>query len=470
MTFGALFVHGYHPWAEDAELYLPSVEKLLDPRLFPFNAQFFESHAHLTFFPYLIATSVRVSHLSLPFALFFWHLISIFLLLLACQELAGKCFTSSRVSSYGAVALLAALLTLPVAGTALYIMDQYLNPRNLAASLAVLSILKLLDRKYVPAALLLFVGAAIHPLMSAFAVAFCLLLFCLQNYGSQWGLAAYLLPLGILDPPTAAYHQAVMSHSYFYLLRWHWYEWLGAIGPMMIFAWVARIARVRKLGNLELLSRTLVVYQTVFVIIAVILTVPARFESLARLQPMRSLYLSYLLLVLFSGGLLAEYALKNRWWRWMVLFLPLCAGMFYAQRGLFPASVHIEWPGLKPRNPWIQAFEWVRGNTPRDAIFALDPYYMHIAGEDENGFRAVAERSRLADALTDSGAVSMFPPLAGEWLAQVQTQAGWREFGATDFHRLQLKYGLNWVVLQQSQAVDLQCPYQNPEVKVCRLD
>jgi len=33
--------------------------------------------------------------------------------------------------------------------------------------------------------------------------------------------------------------------------------------------------------------------------------------------------------------------------------------------------------------------------TPVDAVFALDPYYMDIRGEDEVGFRCLAERSPL---------------------------------------------------------------------------
>ena len=57
-------------------------------------------------------------------------------------------------------------------------------------------------------------------------------------------------------------------------------------------------------------------------------------------------------------------------WR---LFVPLSLGMYFAQRQVFPASAHIEWPGAQPRNPWAQAFEWIRANTPVDALFALDP-------------------------------------------------------------------------------------------------
>jgi hypothetical protein len=469
LTVGAVLVHGYHPWAEDASLYLPGVERLLNPQLFPFNAQFFESHAHFSIFADLIAASVRVTHLPLPYALFFWHLVSIFLLLFACSELAGKCF-DCRTSCYAGVALVAALLTLPVAGTALYIMDQYVNPRNLAAFVGILAIAKVIDRRYVTALLLLLLGAAIHPFMSFFAIFFCFLLFCMQKFEPSRIMVANLLFFGILDPPSAAYHQAALTHSYHYLVRWHWYEWIGAIGPIVIFWWFSRFARARRMRNLELISRTLVVYETAFVIAALAISIPARFESLARFQPMRSLYLTYILLVVFSGGLLGEFVLKNHLWRWMALFLPLCAGMFYAQRVLFPMSAHIEWPGSRSRNSWVQTFEWVRDNTPPDAIFALDPYYMHITGEDENGFRDVAQRSKLADWSTDAGAVTMFPPMAEEWLKQVQAQSGWQTFQVQDFRHLHAQYGVNWVVLQQPTAPNLQCPYQNQAVKVCRVD
>ena len=469
LTVAALFVHGYHPRAEDAAIYLPGVEKILNPQLFPFNAQFFESHAHLTFFPNLIAASVRVTHLPLLYALLFWHLISIFLLLFACWELARKVFAES-MACYAGVALVAALLTLPVAGTALYIMDQYLNPRNLTAFVGVLAIAKVLDRKYVAALLLLFFGAAIHPLMSVFAFSFCVLLLCVKKFRPWQPAVACLLPLGLLDAPPAAYHQVALTRPYFYPLQWQWYEWLGVIGPVVILWWFSRIARTRQMKNLGLLSRTAVLYEIIFVIASLAVSAPARFESLARLQPMRSLHLLYILFVLFSGGLLGQFVLKNHWWRWMALFLPLCAGMFYAQRALFPASAHVEWPGSGPSNPWAEAFEWARMNTPSDAVFALDPNFMDIHGEDENGFRAIAQRSMLADNKTDGGATTMFPQMAEEWLKQVQAERGWQQFQLQDFRRLHAQYDVDWVVLQQPGVAGLQCPYENQAVRICRID
>jgi len=76
----------------------------------------------------------------------------------------------------------------------------------------------------------------------------------------------------------------------------------------------------------------------------------------------------------------------------------------------------------------------------------------------------------LADAVKDSGAVTMFPPMAEEWLKQVQAQSGWKTFHAQGFRRLQSEYGVTWVVLQQPGVTGFDCPYQNAVVLVCRLN
>ncbi len=171
LTFGALLIHGYHPWAEDSEVYVAGVEKTLHPELFPFNSQFFASHASSTLFPTLVAASVRLSHLPLSVVLFVWHLASIYLFLLACWQLVSRCFPGSN-ARWAGVALIAALLTLPVAGTALYILDQYLNPRNLAAFSTIFAIVKMIDRKYFQAGLFLAFTVAVHPLMAVFAFSY----------------------------------------------------------------------------------------------------------------------------------------------------------------------------------------------------------------------------------------------------------------------------------------------------------
>ncbi len=490
LTAIALLIHGYHPYAEDAEIYLPGVLKILHPNLFPANAEFFAEHAGHTLYPNLIAFSVRATHLPLPWAAFSWHLISIFLLLAATWRLAAALF-EDECARWAAVALMAALLTLPIAGTALYILDQYLNPRNLAAFAGLFAMAEVLHRKHGRALLWLVFAAVVHPLMASFAILFCVWLILLRRFrprtlgfaGGEPGVPARLderaarlfasaaLPFGLtFDPPPAAYHEIALRQPYFYIQRWHWYEWLGVIGPVILFWMLAGYARRRKMNNLELVSRAVVPFVLVATAAAIVLSIPPRFEALARLEPLRCLALTYMLLIVIGGGLAGQYLLRRQVGRWLVLFVPLSLGMFLAQRQLFPASAHIEWPWAQPRNPWAQAFEWIRGNTPVDALFALDPGHMALPGEDEDGFRARAERSRLADLVKDKGACSMFPPLSVQWLEQVEDQENWKQFGKADFERLRQKYGVSWVMVEQPGPTGMECPYQNPAVRVCRVD
>jgi hypothetical protein len=467
LTLSAVLVHGYHPWAEDAEIYLPGVEKTLHPELFPFGSEFFQSHANLTLFPNMLATVVRVTHLPLEWVLFLLHLTSVFLLLLACWELSGSCFTS-RKARWSGVILVATLLTLPVAGTALYVMDQYLNPRNLSAFALIFAVERVLGRRYVGAGIFLALGLAIHPFMSMFGVLLCLILVWMDRFKRAGVSIFLLLPFGImLDPPSPAYHEVALSHPFHYVLRWQWYELVGMFAPVLILWWFGFRARSLGQPRLRLLCRALIPYELVCAAAALMLSGPARFESLARLQPQRSLHLLYIVFVLIAGGFLAEYVLRKHVWRWAAFFVPLCVGMYTAQRALFPASAHVEWPGLRPLSPWVQAFVWIRENTPVDAVFALNPFHMQAPGEDANGFRAIAQRSMLADAVKDSGAVTMFPPLAEEWQRQVRAQKGWKTFQIGDFQRLRKEFGVTWLVLEQPGVAGAHCVFQNNVVLVC---
>jgi hypothetical protein len=228
------------------------------------------------------------------------------------------------------------------------------------------------------------------------------------------------------------------------------------------------MASRKTLRQLEALCSASVIFGLFVLLAGIVITVPSSSLRLVELQPMRGLHLIYVLLFVISGGLLAEYVLKAKLWRWLTVFVPLCAGMFYAQRDLFPATAHVEWPGRKSANEWMQAFLWIRDNTPRNAYFALDPDHMRLPREDQQGFRAIAERSRLADRVKDS-AVTMFPELAPAWLEQVNSVARWKSFGANDFDLLRQQYGVDWVVVKQPGVAGLECPYRNAEVLVCRV-
>lgn len=112
LTAASLVVHGYHPTAEDAAVYVPAIKSILNPSLYPFGREFFTAQAGMSLLPNLVAASVRFSHLSVDWAMLFWHTLSIFLLLLACLQLSRILFTEER-AQWAGVTLLAALFEAP---------------------------------------------------------------------------------------------------------------------------------------------------------------------------------------------------------------------------------------------------------------------------------------------------------------------------------------------------------------------
>lgn len=472
LTVAAIAVQGYHPATEDAEIYTPGVLKLLHPTLFPYNAQFFQSHAHLTLFPNLIAASIRLSHLPVSIAFFGWQFVTTFLLLWGCYRIASLCFGQSP-AAWCSVSLLSGLLSLPVAGTALLVMDPYLTTRSFSTPFAILAIASVLEARYVSAVLWILCTGAVHPLMAVFAAAFCLCLYVVRYRPPSVAIAALLLvafPQNMFPPVTPEYREILQTRSYFFLTSWQWYEWLGLLAPFAVLAVFMKIARRCALGPMRLACAALILFGSVFFAAALVIARHGRFENLAELQPLRFLHLSYVLMFLFAGGLIGKFLLKEKVWRWAVLFIPLSTGMAYAQHETAPNSAHFELPGLSSQNPWVQAFEWVRYNTPEDAYFALNPTHMALPGEDQQGFRAIAQRSMLADAVKDSGAASMFPELAKPWQEQVNAEKDWSHLTRADLLHLKQLYGVNWVVLEQPGLTGLTCPYQNPTLQVCRLE
>jgi len=399
-----------------------------------------------------------------------WQFLSLFLVMLGCWHLSRILFNDAR-AQWSGIASVMAVLTIPVAGTALDIMDQYLSPRSLSTPAVLFMVINTLNRKPVRVCVWAVVTAMVHPLMVIFGISYVIPLWLYRSYGDNRisrTTAFLLIPLSLFPSVSNAYREVLDAHSYFFFLQWHWYEWLGAFAPLTLLWCFHHIAQRQQLKMLGLVCRSLIVFGLVFFLAALLVSIPS-LMSFARLQPMRCLQLIYILFFLIAGGLLGQFWLKNHVAKWILLFLPICTGMFFAQRQLFPATAHIEWPGKASANEWVKAFSWARDHTPLEAFFALNPQYMNLPGEDQHGFRAVAERSRLADRVKDSGAVSMFPALAGTWSVQVKALDGWKTFRREDFLRLRNQFGVSWVVLEQPGLAGFPCPYSNSAVLVCEI-
>lgn len=518
LAISALLVMGYHPGLEDDAFYLAAIKKHLNPSLFPHDAEFFQVQFQATIFDKLIAGSVRLLHLPLAWVVLLWQFAAIFFVLHGCWRIACRCFADPP-AQWASVSLVAALLTLPVSGTGINLTDQYLHPRTLATAAILAAIVAVLDfrnddfrNNHVNnrnnndgdweqnfnashnalhlwlTGFLLAIAFSIHVLMAAFGASFCAFLLWNRRAPSSLNTlpiaAALLMPfIWIFEPASDAWRQAAASRSFYFVANWEWYEWLGVFAPLVILFFFLRLPGMRgendSPATFNLLVSSLLYYGVFQTVVGLAIMLPPRLERLRPFEPMRYLHLVYMLFFLIVGGLLGRYVLKGHVYRWILLFVPLAAGMFYAQRQMYPATPHLELPGVPPRNPWLQAFTWISKNTPVDDFFALDPHYTILPGEDYHGFRALAERSVLADYEKDGGMAARVPHLAPRWLKEVAAQKDWRNFQPQDFLRLKQDFGVSWIVLSRADALGpghffplgkgITCLYLNLEVRVCRL-
>ena len=455
LTTVAVAVHGYHFGTDDGAVYLPAIVHAIHPNLYPYGAEFFESHASLSAFTALVGASARILHFNVEWTVFLWHIVTIYLFLIAAWKLAAVCFDSAP-ARWSAIILVSLALTVPAAGTALVLMDPYLTARSASTPLSMLAIAAFLAGNRREAIFWLALTALVHPQMALFATA-CLVILAIP---ARWtapifetrpwaGATAAALPLGFsFVPATPEYRQSLDMRNFLCVFHWRWYEWLGIAAPLAILIAFSQIEPRGATPAFRRISRTLTLFGIAATAIAVVFASNPRLETFLRLQPMRAFQLTYIVLFLLLGGVLGEYLFKSRKWLWIALYTSIAAGVFLIQTRSYAQSRHLELPGLGPVNPWVAAFLWVRENTPQNAVFALDPYYIELPGEDQHGFRGIAERSVLTDHFKDSGVVSLFPQLAPEWSREQAAQKNWNRFQLADFQQLAQSYPVTWVVLQ----------------------
>ena len=481
----ALFIHGYHLGVEDAEIYIPAARKLLSPTLYPFAPEFFEAHGHLSLFSPILAWTSRLTHASMDWTIFAWYVGTLFAMLVACWMLASACFINNR-ARWSAVLVITAVLTMPATNTGLLLMDPYLTARSLSTPLTLGALACFLERKYLWMSVAMVLTAAVHPQMVVYLVFLAGLIWIVGKsktrnqkktlerqpvLASAALIPSSSLPTGFhLARAQEPYREALFSRDYFFLYNWAWYHWVGMLAPLAILAWFWKGKLRGTRPGFEQLSFALIPFGLLSIVVALILGSTPLFEMFARLQPLRSFHLITIVFVLLLGGVLGEYWAKGWPWVTAAIVVPLAIGMFFVARQTYASSPHIELPSDTSSNAWVNALLWVRHNTPETAVFAVDSRYFKDEGTDVHGFRAISERSALADYFKDGGVVSLFPALAPEWKQMSDATHGLNHFSLEDFSRLQQKYpAVSWTIVHGIPPSGLYCPYRERGYAVCRL-
>lgn len=475
LTFAAALVLGYHPAAEDGGIYSAALLLRIQPQLFPHSREFVAAHMHYSFFIPLIAALHHIVPLSLWWYLFVLHVSSIFLLLVGAQQVLRAASFSLRAQR-GALFVLALGMGLPVAGTALYIADPYFTARSLSAPLLLFTLARVLEKRWQSATLFFLVAVAIHPLMAIWGGL--LILSIAAAYSPAPKVWIPVLCVALFACYAAVYRLApventtmqtlAQTRNYWYLSQWCWYEVIGAIAPplLLLFLFLDKKTFARSIPMLW----GLVLSFALPVALALVFVHPGSSVLLpARMQPLRTLQLDYVLFLICLGAWLGNHLLKASSSRYLVASLVIAAPLFAMQRSLYAASNPWEMPWMTPINPWSRAFLWVRSNTSPSDYFALDAHYVGDAQEDAESFRALSERSALPDMAKDGGVASVSNALADAWLQG--TKATLHLNTLPDAERIQhlAPYGVSWIVLPMESSTSFACPYTNEVVKICKM-
>src|SRR5262249_53383179 len=152
-----------------------------------------------------------------------------------------------------------------VAGTSLYIADQYLTPRSIVTFALLFAVLNALNGRKVAWLLWAIIAICIHPLMAMIGLSFTAIVWWMNqrttSFEGKWAMFAQaMLPFRDLAPASShAYQEAVDTRPYFFLLRWEWYEWLGAIAPLFLLWWIGRLAARRANKTVSRMSASLII-------------------------------------------------------------------------------------------------------------------------------------------------------------------------------------------------------------------
>ena len=481
LTAFALLVHGYHPYGEDGGLYLAGVKKLLNPLLYSYWTEFVTEHLRFSLFAPFVAGLVRATHLGLEPVVLVLYLAGIWFTLYGGWMLLTRA-GAGELGCRGGVALLACWLDLPIAGTSQMLMDPYVTARTISTPLTLFAAGWALDfarerRHGWLCGGALVAAALFHPLMAGYALATVFVILCtaagdarIRRRGPWVLLGTAMLAAAVLQlrapAESADYVWVAMTRYYWFPFRWEWFEQLGLIAPLGL---LGILGSYRRTESRALVEATLLLAGIALTVAVVFSRAHLATHLVARMQPLRTYGVVYQVMTLLLGAWLGERVLAAKAWRWAVLLIAFGCLMFYVQRSTYPASAHLELPGRAPRNPYVQAFFWVKHNTPNNALFALDARYITRDGEDAQPFRALAERSALADYSKDGGEASITPELTPAWIVGQHAQTGLDS--ATDAERAARLRPLHvtYVVLLRGSVTAWACDYSNATVKVCRV-
>ena len=461
---------GYRYGASDQAFYIPAVLERLDPALFPRDGVVLGAQTKLTVIDELIAGLARATGASLP---------SLFatLYLLALLTLAAGVWMIGRwlyVSAWTSVALLAALtLRHAIARSGTNTLEGYFHPRMVAYALGALAIAFFLRRSIGAAAVLLAIGAAVHPttavwfgiwLTVAAAIAEprlrrpILVLAVAGTAVAIWLVLAGPLAgrLMIMDDE---WRRLLASKDYLFPLQWPVYAWVINLGYVPLIALIHR-QRVSA-GLVDSHERALVLGSSILLVIfaGALICHAIGIVLSFQLQPARVFWMFDFLAVVHAVWWLGERNFRRpAIVAATITALSLARGIYVlAEVERTPVQLTI------PDDDWGRVMAWAK-TTDTGAGWLADPMHAVLYG---TSVRVAGERDVLVEAVKDA-AIGMY---ARE--IAIRTDQRMRDVGdftaltAGEATRLGARYGMDYLVTEG--RLDLPLAFESGALRVYRL-
>ena len=393
---------GYRFGVSDQAFYVPAVERLITPALFPRDRALIDSQARLTVSDDAIARIAIATGADLPTLFFLGFLLTAVVFAVAVLAIGSRYYASPWTS---AALLLALTFRHRLLETGVNSFEGYFHPRVLAFAVGLAAVAACLGGRRIAALTLAAAAFVVHPTTGGwFIVWIAVALGSLTAH--RWRVAAGAAVVGLLGILTvwivapdrfatmdAAWLEVLRSRRYLFTTEWSLATWVVDLLPAV--ALIAGFTARARQGLVAPAERG--VFAGAMALLAIfVLTLPfvAAHVALAiQLQisrvfwPIELLTTVYIVWAVAEGPWLAS--LRARTVPMLLVFI-LAAGS--AARGGYILAVETHRPLARlnlPDGDWQRVATWARTSTPVSAHFLIDPTDLDREGVS---FRVTAAR------------------------------------------------------------------------------
>lgn len=455
---------GYQFGVKDQYVTIPIYLHYLDPTLYPNDYYYPQPNESKSLYAPLLAAT-RPLFPDLPTQFFILYFLFHTLWLYALYKLALVVLKDQKQALFS---LLFFITPKWVGGTGAMTYELSLVYRTISMPFALLSLVWILEKRYLYAAVSGIFAGVIHPLTGLY-VGFPIYVILWNRLRKLFHLPSFisylLLPLPFLllillsfvfnlpvrmDPEWLAIVQHRLPFTF--LSRWN----IFGFGAFFFFIILVAITFARNRQLLEK-NRTVLVPLAITALMACIVPLFGELFSivpLVQVQFARALTLPAITtLIVFSS--IVMQSLKK---------LPSIKALAFVILGILSIIYPIRDPdphlalGPNPKDPWVDVQLWVKANTAKDTIFLTNPY--------QSGFRVFSERSPIVE--YKDGTASIFSRShALSWKQRIEDLKGQDSMDILRLKALREKYVFDYLVRSKNTPLlSLPLMYENSEFRI----